>query len=141
MTKLNKVLSIILVGAITLTVGGSATKTAKADTSYKGKYTAETMKSDNKDIVYHWCTFYTDCDDNSVENGFFFLVKDQDGEVYAFEKYYSDCNYEGEKFLVVTKYDKKNVISAYAITYSGLLNLMPSEPVSHINREIAGGTK
>lgn len=141
MTKIKKTLAIILVGTMCAGVTMLGAVKAKASTDYRTKYTAETMKSENKDIVYHWCTFYTDCDDNCVENGFFFLVKDQDGEVYAFEKDYSELSYEGEKFLVVTKYDKKNVISAYAITESGLLNLMPSEPVSHINREVAGGAQ
>lgn len=145
MKNVKRTLSLVLVGAL-LFGAGYKTKIAKADDINNNRpqeiqITPENTKSENPNIEYHWCTFWTDADDNCIENGYYYLMKDQNGEVYSFSKDYSYQDCSNMKKLVVTKYNKKNVIQAYEITPYGLVSEMKREYDGYTSPSHVGGAE
>ena len=129
---MKKVLVAILTGV--LLVGGVPFQ-AKADTTKFQDLKNEVIQADEgynesneNGVIYRWCTYVCDCEDNCVENGFSFIVKDQYGESYIFDKEYDREDLSGTEYLVVTKGDKTNVIEAYQLTEKGLKNMYHLTP-------------
>ena len=139
MRNVKRTLSLVLIGAMLF--GGTAQASIQLSQPQEVEMNAENTKSENPNIVYHWCTFWADAEDSCIENGFSYLMKDQDGEVYVFDKEYSYQDCSKTKMLVVTKYNNKNVIQAYEITPYGLVNEMKMNYDNTISPLHIGGSK
>lgn len=125
---MKKLFVMFLVGA-TL-IGGAVSPASANPIKYESIKTEIGQRGDNtnKDITYRWCKFICDCEDNCVENGFSFIMEDQFGERYIFDKDYDKEDLSETEYLVITKGDKKNVISAYQLTDKGLKNIYTLTP-------------
>lgn len=77
-------------------------------------------------LDYRWCKFDTLCEDNCLENGYAYMIKDDLGEVYCLDMEYIEDDPSKDDFLVITQKGRpKEVVSVYRFTDNKTYSVAP----------------